>query len=587
MKLRKQISEEFKWDIGLFKTEEEINSAFKDLEFLTNEVTKYNGKFTDKDMFFNYFLNYKEKSLNIGKLSFYVGNMLNTDNSDVEILKLYQKLDAAFSKYEKASSFVEPQLNNLDEAYLNELLLDPRSKDLKNKIKEILRNKPHKIDETTAKVLSEVNNSFSNSEEVFDILTNSEMQFEDALDSKGNKHKVDNASYSALISSNDRKLRETAYNSTMNGYGNYNKTFTQLFIKDLKSHNDSVKLHKYSNLLEYSLFSDEIPEVVFKNNIEIVNKNIPILQNFIKTLSKKSGLEKFSYFDLFEDKKINGKISLPKAKDIMLKALTPLGEDYLNHVRRKLSDKSIDYMPNKNKNSGAYCSHFYSAKTLILMNWKDDYNSLSTLCHEMGHCINAEYFCSAQPMENAEITIFAAEIASTVNEILLNQYMLKTCKENEKEYYLKEFLNNVRTTIFRQTLFSEFELFAHSAIENEQPITYKELNDCYYTLNKKYYGSSCILPKNLQYEWSRIPHFYSPYYVFCYSTGLTIAINIANKLLSDSNYATKYINFLKNGTEKPVIEILKEIDIDLTTTEPFENAFKFIKEQLTIYKSIK
>ena len=176
----------------------------------------------------------------------------------------------------------------------------------------------------------------------------------------------------------------------------------------------------------------------------------------------------------------------------MLKALTPLGEDYLNHVRRKLSDKSIDYMPNKNKNSGAYCSHFYSAKTLILMNWKDDYNSLSTLCHEMGHCINAEYFCSAQPMENAEITIFAAEIASTVNEILLNQYMLKTCKENEKEYYLKEFLNNVRTTIFRQTLFSEFELFAHSAIENEQPITYKELNDCYYTLNKN--GSPPLMP---------------------------------------------------------------------------------------------
>jgi len=588
MKLRKQIDENLKWDLEMFKTQEEIDSAFADLEYLTKEIPNFNGKFTNKDMFFKYFNSFKEKQLNVGKLSFYIGNSLNTDVTDVNLLKLNQKFNILYSKYQKATSFVKPQLDDLNIDYLNELLLDNRSKDLDNEIKEIIRNKPHKIDEKTSYVLSLVNNSFENSEEVFEILTNSELKFKDATDSRGKKYKVTESEYSYFLSNQDKTLRETAFNSIMNGYSEINKTLAELFIKNLKSNNDEVELFKFKNLLEFKLHDEEIPNIVYKNNIDNVNKNINILQNYIKIFREKSKIENFSYFDLFVNKKINKKISISNAKEIMLSALAPLGEEYLKLVTKKLNDKSIDYMPNLNKRGGAYCSNYYSAKTLILMNWTNDYNSLSTLCHEMGHCINAEYFNSTQPMEKAGITIFAAEIASTVNEILLNQYMLKNAKTNsEKEYYLKEFLNDVRSTIFRQTLFSEFEYFAHTTIENEQPLTYKELNEEYYNLNKKYYGKSCKLPKNLQYEWSRIPHFYSPYYVYCYSTGLITAISIANKILKDPKYVDNYLKFLKNGTNKPAVEILKEIGIDLTTNKPFEDAFNFIKEQLNIYKSLK
>ena len=203
----------------------------------------------------------------------------------------------------------------------------------------------------------------------------------------------------------------------------------------------------------------------------------------------------------------------------------------------------------------------------------------------MGHCINAEYFNTAQPSEKANITIFSAEIASTVNEILLNEYMLNTCKKQHRLYYLNEFLDQVRTTIFRQTLFSEFETYVHSQIENENPVTFEDLNAKYYELCKKYYGNSCILPKNLQYEWSRIPHFYNSFYVYSYSTGLITAICIANRLLKDESFKDKYINFLKNGTAKPAVEILKEIGIDLTTNKPFEEAFDFIKNRLNEYKN--
>jgi len=588
MKLRKQINEEFKWDIGLFKTEAEIDSAFADLEYLTQELPKFNGQFTDKEMFFAYFNNYKEKQLNIGRLSYFIGNTLNTDVTNVEMLKLNQKFDVLYSKYQKATSFIKPQLDDLNLDYLNELLLDPRAKDLDNEIKDIIKNKPHKIDEKTSYVLSLVNNSFENSENIFEVLTNSEMIFEDAENSKGKKIKVSENNYGNFLSNQDRKLRETAFNSIMNGYSKFNKTLSELFIKDLQAKNDDVSLFNFKNLLELKLFDEDIPPVVYNNNIENVNKNIKLLQSYIKEFKLKSLINDFSYYDLFVNNKLNEKFTLNNAKSIMLEALKPLGEEYVSLVKNKLNDKSIDYMPNQNKRGGAYCSNFYSAKTLILMNWTDDYNSLSTLCHEMGHCINAEYFNSYQPMEKAGITIFAAEIASTVNEILLNQHMLKNAKTNkEKEFFLKEFLNDVRTTIFRQTLFSEFEYFAHTSIEKEQPLTYKELNEKYYELNKKYYGNSCKLPKNLQYEWSRIPHFYSPYYVYCYSTGLITAITIANKILKDNSFANEYIKFLKNGTNKTPVEMLQEIGIDLTTNKPFDDAFKFIKEQLDIYKSLK
>jgi len=588
MKKRNQIEGKYKWDIGLFKTEEEINSAFADLEFLTKELPKYNGLFTNKDKFFEFYTKYKEKELNVGRLGYFIGNTLNTDVTNVEMLKLNQKLDILYSKYLKATSFVSPQINDLSEEYLNELLKDKRCKNLDNEIKDILRNKPHKLDEKTSQVLSILNNSFENSENVFEVLTNSEIKFEDAENCKGKKVKINESAYSNFLSKKDRKLRETAFNSIMNGYGKFNKTLSELFIKNLKSHNDNIQLRNFNTLLEQALYEEEIPSIVYKRNIENVNKNIKTLQNYISTLRTKSKLENFSYYDLFVSQNSNNKITIEQAQNIMLTALAPLGNEYINLVKNKLTDKSIDYLPNLNKRGGAYCSNYYSAKTLILMNWTNDYNSLSTLCHEMGHCINAEYFNSAQPMEKAGITIFAAEIASTVNEILLNQYMQSKAKNNkEKEFYIKEFLNDVRSTIFRQTLFSEFEYFAHSTIEQEQPLTYKELNEKYYELNKKYYGNSCKLPKNLQYEWSRIPHFYSPYYVYCYSTGLITAITIANKILKDSSFTQEYIKFLKNGTAKPPVEMLKEIGIDLTTNKPFEDAFDFIKEQLDIYKSLK
>ncbi len=585
MKKRSEIDEKYKWDIGCFKTQKEIDEAFETFEKLIDESKQYYGKLGEKETFFKYLLSNKKETMLLNKFSHFLGNTYNTDSSNVEIIKLMQKFEILAQKHTQASSYIAPQLARLSDKYLKELLADKRIKGYENSIKEIIRNKPHTLDEKSCALLAKICNSFNNSSPVFDIITDSEMTFKDALDSKNKPHKLDQASYSVMLSGKDRVLRKNAFKNFLGGYGQFNKTFAELFVSNLKADNDNMKLHNFDNLLQQQLFDEQVPEIVFKNNIAAVNKHLNLNQKYVRELGKNLGLKDIAYYDLFLDEKINGKVTIEKAHEIIKQALKPLGEDYLKRVEHKLNDKSIDYLPNQNKTTGGYCSNCYGAKTLILMNWHDDFNSLDTLIHEMGHCINAEYFNERQSINDAEISIFAAEIASTVNEILLNQYMQSISNKKQKKYYLNQFLSSVRSTIFRQTLFSEFELFAHTTIENEQPLTYKELNEKYFELNKKYYGSSCKLPEELKYEWSRIPHFYRPYYVYSYSTGMLTGITIASRLLKESDFAKKYIEFLSNGTHRPAVEVLKEIGIDLTTTEPFEQAFEFIKSQLDEYIS--
>lgn len=585
MKLRSQIEEKYKWDLGLFKTEEEIEQAFKAIEHLTKELPKFKGKLNDKETLLKFWQKFKKEYILIDKLNFYLFNTLNAESSNTSILKLITRFKNAMQKMQQATAFAEPELYAQNDEYLRTLLADVRFKDFDNEIKNIIKFKPHKIDEKTSEIISKLNKTFSQNDDVFDIIADSELLFEDALDSKGKPHKIDNASYSELVCSTDRVLRTNAFNSMMGGYKNFNKTFAALLLGDMESDFAFAKLRNYGSVLECELLCNDIPQAVFNKNIEEINKNLPILHEFLKICAKKSGFKDFSYIDLFEDKKIGGKTTVEKAQQILLEVVKPLGEEYVLNVKRKLNDKSIDYMPNKDKRTGGYSWDCYGAKSVILMNWANDFNSLSTLCHEMGHCMNSEYYLSAQPREKAGIIIPLAEIASTVNEILLTIYMLKTCKPKDKEYYLFQFLDTAQNTIFKQTLYTEFELFAHNCVEKEIPITYEDLNKKYLELSKKYYGAIKV-PENVKYVWSRIPHLYRPFYVYSYSTGMITAIAIVSKLLSNKNYYKKYIEFLKNGTNKNFMEILKSIDIDLTTNEPFEIAFNFIKQKLQEFKNL-
>lgn len=586
MKLRSQIDNKYKWDIP-YSNKQQIEHAFQDIQYLTDTLPKYDGKFTNKDMFFEYFNAYNEQEKNINRLHSYIFNMMSVDSSDVEIIRLNQRFSNAISKFDKATSFIEPQIDDLPIDYLQELLLDPRAKDLTTYIQDIIDNKPHKIEENVSKVLSMVNNSFDKSESVYSLITDSEMTFADALDSKGKSHKVDNASYFKLIKSDDKILRKNIYISYFNSYKQFNKTLSELFINDFKQHNDTVSLRKFDSLLDMKLFDLKVPRVIYDNNIKFINENIPLFQDFVKAIKKESGIQDFSLYDLNYQKNYKKKFKIEDCNKILCDALSILGNDYINKVQMKLNDKSIDYMPNQNKYSGAYCFNNYGCKTIILMNWDDSINSISTLAHEMGHCINAEYYNEAQPKEYADCPLFSAEMTSLTNEILLFNYLIKNATNKEKKIHIQRLFNLMRSNMFSATLESEFELFCHSAIENDTPISYLDLNNKYEELVKKYYGNSIKTLPVTKYAWTIRLHYFTPYYLFAYSTGLITAINIVCNILEDASFTDKYIQFLKNGTRKPAVELLKEIGIDLTTEIPFKKAFKFIQDQLNIYKSLK
>lgn len=587
MKTRAEINDEYKWDLSSYiSSDSQIEKIFKKMEKLIKIYPTYSNKLGDKEILFERFTKYEKEEDEIHKLAHFISHSLNTDSSDTKMLALSQKFDNMYTKMSEANAFFMPQMYELSDDYLLSLLQDERFKNYDNIIKDIIKLKPHKLDEKTSILLAKMGNFLGNNSNLHSILTDSEMYFDDAVDNKGKKHKVDNATAPQYLRSSDKMLRKTTFESRMNAFKKLNKTFAELYLKDIELDKFSYQLRKYNSLLEEVLTGEDVPMKVFENNIKNVNKYIPILQDHISTQKKVSKDKNFAYYDLFEDSKNSKKISLEKGHKLLLSALAPLGEEYVNMVKHKLNDKSIDYLPNQNKNSGAYCSHCYGAKTLILMNYNHDFSSVSTLAHEMGHCINAEYFNKFQPREKAGISIFSAEIASTANEILLNLFMQQNSNKEDKAYYIRTLLDEIRSTIFRQTLFAEFELFAHESADKEIPITYEDLNNKYLELNQKYYGTSCMLPESLKYEWERIPHFYNAYYVYSYSTGMITAITLVYKILHEKDFNKKYIEFLKNGTNKPAVEVLKEIGVDLTTDEPFDTAFKFMKEQLDEYKQL-
>lgn len=585
MKTRKEISNDYKWNFDNYNFDKEIIEVEKTFENISENVKKYNGKLNDAKSIFDLLEFLDKEEIVLVKFIHYVSNLYNVDNGNLEAIKLYNKVEIIINKLSEVTSFIEPQLLKLSNQFLNGLLKDKRCKNYDNYIKYLLKRKAHKVDENTNKILTKFGAVLDNEDKVFGIITDSEMTFEDAIDSKGKKYQVNNGSYAMLVRSKDKQLRTTAYASIGKTFMQFNKTLFNLYINSVKTSKLMCDFHNYKTVLESKLDDEDIPKIVFDNIIKFTNQNLNLLQGFVKEYAKKHKFEKVDYVDLLMDSSTYNKFSIDNAKNLILAALQPLGEDYLKLVNKKFSDYSIDYLPNKNKRSGAYSSSNYNCKNLILLNYTYDFDSVSTLAHEMGHCINAELYNANQPMQKANITIFLAEIASTVNEMLLNLYMQKNSKN--KLYFIEQLLKDARSTIYTQVLYSEFELYVHKMVESNTSITQQELNDYYFNLHKKYYGKSCTLPKYLSYAWSRIPHFYTPYYVYAYATGLVTAINIVNKILNEKDYYKKYIYFLKNGTNKEPIDILKEIDIDLTTAKPYESAFNFIKNMLYEYKQLK
>jgi len=577
MKKRSEIDAKYKWDLSSYVKDE--NELEENLKYLKENAEKYKifyGKFNDKKVLKQYLKFDKEYTIIFYKTYSYVDHTLDTDTSNVKFINLSKKLEYIGKQCAEASAFVSPQLSELSEEYLKELIDDEELKNYKRFFQHILRDKPHKVSERDSELLSKMSLCLGNDSEVFNTLTNGEIKFDSITDSKGNLHEVYEADYSKLLDNKDRKIREGAFKSIMNGYGGKIRTISCLYTNDIQYDIFNSNLTKFNSTRERSMFYEEVNPKVYDTLIKNITSRLDILQNFLKIKSKYLNINNMAYYDMMLTVGDKSKYSIEDAVKLVKECTEILGEEYKRILEEKFNQSVIDYLPNENKQTGAYSSGFYGCPSIVLMNFVDDYNSVSTLAHEIGHAMHTELSDRNQPFELSDYVIFVAEVASTVNEILLNLHVSKTASKEQKQALIFEMLDSLRATVYRQTLFSEFEDFAHSKLESGEPLTYEDYNNKYYELNKKYYGDSIMLPDELKFEWARIPHFYNAFYVYKYATGFVSALCIVQNLLEDDEYYKKYINFLKSGCTKPPVELLQDIGVDLTTDEPYNKAFKFI-----------
>ena len=585
MKKREEIEEQYKWDLSSYiKDEKMLNEEFEYLKTNYPNFKKYNNKLSNKEMLLELFKFSDEFDQRLDRLACYIFHSLDQDKSNTYFLNLSKKLEFLSTEISQATAFISPQMLKLKTSYLKEVAQDVRFKDYKRSLEETIRDKKHRISEHDNILFSKMSMFLSSANDAYDNLTTGEIEFE-SFELDGEKFDVNEANYSKFMCNKNREVRKNALHSLMSGYGKVNRTLTSTYTNDILKDIFFAKISKFKSVKEEALFNEEVDKKVYDKLIDQINKHLYVLHEILEEKRKILKLEKIAYYDVMIPISEQKKYSIDKAIELIKVATRPLGEEYNQIMSKKFSSNCIDYLPNKNKETGAYSSGCYGCPSVILMNYVDDLRSVYTLAHEMGHTMHSELSNRTQPYATSQYKIFVAEVASTVNEMLLYQSLIKEADEKTKISLAFDLFDEFRSTVYRQTMFSEFESWIHDELENQKPKTYEDLNNFYFELNKKYFGDRVELPDELKFEWSRIPHFYRPFYVYKYSTGFISALCIVEKLLNEKDYYKKYINFLKAGSSKGVIDLLKDIDVDLTTNKPYEYAFKFLNEQLNMVKN--
>jgi oligoendopeptidase F len=417
------------------------------------------------------------------------------------------------------------------------------------------------------------------------MLNNADLEFPSIKDENGEEVEITHGRYIRFLESSDRRVRKEAFKAVYETYGKFKNTFASTLSGTVKKDNFSARVRHYNSARHSALSTNNIPEEVYDNLVKTVNDNLHLLHRYIDLRKKVLGIEDLHMYDLYTPlvKDVKMEVTYEEAKDYILKGLKPLGEDYLNVLKEGFENRWVDVHENKGKRSGAYSSGTYGTNPYILMNWQDNVNNLFTLAHEFGHSVHSYYTRKTQPYPYGDYSIFVAEVASTCNEALLNDYLLKTIDdEKQRLYLLNHYLEGFRGTVFRQTMFAEFEHDVHVRAQNGEPLTPELLTKLYYDLNKKYFGDNLVIDEEIGLEWARIPHFYYNYYVYQYATGFSAAAALSKQILEEGDAAVeRYVGFLKSGSSDYPIEVLKKAGVDMTTSQPIEEALAVFEEKLT------
>ena len=580
---REDISDKYKWDLSLILDKKEISNMIDRIMSDVSKILDYKGNL-NKDNIGICLKAMSNIDLEIDRLYSYSFMNSDLDKSDPKFLEITDKAMNVYVHYSSLTSFFMPEVLKFKMSDLVELKNSKELADFSGVFDDIIRSKKHILTEKEEKILSNMGQFTDSFREVFSAFDNVNVNL-GKVHINGEEIELSQGLFHKAILSKDRDLRKEAYDNLYNGYSSYINTLAASYIGHVKCDCMLASTRKYKSSLDSALYNEKIPTKVYYNLINAVNSNISTLHKYVKFRKQQLKLKEMNMYDMYVPiyDEIDEKINFEDAFDLVLKALSPLGEEYISEFSKAKNERWIDVFETKNKRTGAYETAVYGLHPYVLLNFNETINDTFTLAHEMGHAMHSFYSNKYQCFEKSRYPIFLAEIASTVNEVLLIKYLLKTRPEQRNNYLVK-YLEMFRTTLFRQTMFSEFEEFTHSEIEKGNPLSYKVLNDFYAELNKKYYGNFVITDDKIATEWSRIPHFYSSFYVYKYATGFTCAVIIAKRILKDSSFVEKYKQFLKSGCSLYPLDTLKLVDIDLTKLDPFKEAMEEFKWALNELK---
>lgn len=581
---RSEVPEQFKWALeDIYATDEKWTEDLQKLKAMPERIAAFKGRLSESaDTLYDFMQLSDEISVLCDSLGNYAQRRSDEDTANAKYQGFIGQLMNAYVAVNSAGSFETPEIISIEEDKLQKFYEDkPELKLYKRALDKLRRKKAHILSEAEEKILALTGEMGQSPENIYSMFSDADLRFPDAVDKDGKAHQVTHGSYIPLVQSEDRVLRKSAFESMYGTFDKFKNTCAATLSAQIKAVNFYAKARRYDSSLEAALDGTEVPVSVYKNLIEAVHDNMHYMYDYVALRKKLLGVDELHFYDLYTPvvPDADMKITFEEAKETVLKALAPMGEDYLAILKEGFENRWIDVYENEGKTSGAY-SAGARVHPYVLLNHKDTLNCMFTLAHEMGHAIHSYLSNKNQPVVYSDYVIFVAEVASTCNEALLMQYLLKNTEDKKQRAYLiNYFLEQFRTTLYRQTMFAEFELKINEMVAAGESLTAEGLNELYGELNKLYFGDGIVLDDEIKLEWARIPHFYYDYYVYQYATGYSAAIALSQRILKYGEPAVKdYIGFLKGGCSTDPISLLKGAGVDMATTQPINEALAMFGE---------
>ena len=578
---RNQIPAEFTWNLAdLFASDDIWENKLSEVKNDLNKIIAFAGHLSDNAKTLLDFLKLQDElSLSMDQLGNYAYRKADEDTRNSVYQQMKNKFTSLAVEINQACAFEVPELLSIDEDTIEKFYKDmPELEHYRLALDRIRRQKEHILSKECEEILAATGMLRQAPDEIFSMLNDADMTFNDAIDSNGNKHPVTHGSFVPLLQSSDRTLRQSAFKSLYGEYKKFRNTSAAILNSQMKQLKFISDMRKYKSPLEASLDDTEVPTAIYHNLIKTVHANMSSLHDYVSLRKKLLGVDELHFYDMYTPIVADEDFKIPyeEAKKITLDALKPLGEDYISMLNEGFYNRWIDVYENAGKRSGAYSAGAYGVHPYVLLNYTDTLDDVFTLVHEMGHALHSYLSNKNQSVTYANYVIFVAEVASTCNESLLMQYLLKQTSDKKKRAYLiNHFLEQFRGTLYRQTMFAEFELWCSEQVQNGHALTADSLDEKYAQLNRQYYGNDVHLDSEIALEWARIPHFYYDFYVYQYATGFSAAIALSQRILNEGKSAVEdYLKFLSGGCSTDPVSLLKQAGIDMDSPKPIENALQ-------------